>query len=474
MKRLDEVMHEVLGDVVFEHNGYWKTDLAAENFKFDIDTESGRPTVSFTCRYEHKSQARLMPPGYAVDGEHTQIVSRVLDPENVQRDRSVDPSIDDKSRTSEAVCSHIDYILEAYGYDRECLTEMAATGQSQLNSSEELSEIQKYIVSKYLSQSADRSELRRALDTVKNVPYPMLTEAVKQSEYLMHWPGIAAPSPNAVYEQQPQHGIPAKTLAEIFEHELAWNVFGDDFMRLKISGISPTTGADASGFQHPAVKFDAVVTQNGSDKRYEDVVVVLTEDGYGDAYADVLGDKGSVPEEFGENFDQILQAYGFSLESIFRQTLFEPTVSVPGFILEALENYEANAEEPVWENEEDKEKWEKTLQEIEECTGTQNFTIGYAFKSGFDSYYGDMYTVSCLSPAALGKARPDFVPDDELTFNQQHVLDVFFEQNMKLGRIASLILTDSRDLPKLLVDSAYARFQDMLSLPQDKKSALHR
>lgn len=473
MKRLDEVMHEVLGDLVFEHNGYWKSDLAAENFTFGIDAESGKPIVSFTCRYEHKSQARLMPPGYAADGEHIEHVSRVLDPENVQLDSAANPP-HEESRASEAICKHIDYILEAYGFDRERLTEMASEGQTQLSPDEKNCELQKYIVSKYLSQQADRSELRSELEHVEGVPPSMRDAAVRESEYLLHSPAVSAPCPNAVYERAPQHGIPAKTLAEVFEHELAWNVFGDDSMRLKVTGISPTAGSDASGYQHPAVKFDAVVTENGTVKHYEDVVVLLTEDGYGDAYADVLGDKRGIPEEFGENIDQILQAYGFSLESIFRQTLFEPTVSVPGFILEALENYEANVEEPVWENEDDKEKWEETLKEIEACTGTQNFTIGYAFKSGFDSYYGDMYTVSCLSPAAIEKKRPDFVPDDELTIDQQHVLNAFFEQNMKTGRIASLILTESQDLPKLLVDSAYARFQDMLSLTQDRKPTLHR
>ncbi len=474
MESIDRIFQGVLGDVVFGHGGITWSTLSATNFT--CRSKDGFPELSFDFGFCHFGKMKIVWPNEPVKNASISILLR--DPRDHGRDLiTAVCGCNNDLREINSIGNKIDYVLEAYGYDRESLFESFVRDGSMPPPSQNLSRIQKFIVNTYLAQDAPRSQLLEELGRAEETPAALIDAARTQAEHLISNPKIAAPSPDATYQLLPDHGVPAKPLVEVFERELGWNVFGDEEKQLRITNIVQTSGSDAEGYLHPAVRFDAEIRENDSVEKYEAVTVTLGEDRYGDGLAVESDQSNKVPKEFAINIDEILGAYGFSREQFFANSNGELIGEVPKFILDALEQYDVSAEEPEWESEEDRNLWQKTLEEIKAKTGTEDYVISYAFKSGFDSYYGDTYSVYCAVPNAVTK-DVDFKPSEELTFEQQVVLDQFFDQNMKPEQIPLLILTDLGHTPANLAKEAYGRFEKQLAEQvaerSDRKTSMKR
>lgn len=474
MKGIDEIFQGVLADTVFGDGGITWSTLSAKNFA--CRAKDGFPELSFDFSFNHFGKMKIVWPSEPVyDGKISVLLK---DPGDHSADLVTEVKHCESRREPESIGTKIDYVLEAYGYDRESLFESFVRDGTMPAPSQNLSRIQKFIVSTYLAQNAPREQLLEELDRAENTPSTVVDAARTQAKILVVNPKIAAPHPDTTYMFLPDHGVPAKPLVEVFERELGWNVFGDEEKQLRITNIAPTSAYDVEGCLHPAVRFDAEIRENGSVERYEEVKVTLTEDRYGDAIAVDDNTNCKVPEEFAVNVDEILDAHGFSREQIFESMTGELTVEVPKFILDALELYAGAGEGPVWETEEDKNLWQKTLEEIKAKTGRDDYVISYAFKSGFDSYYGETYSVYCACADNLKNKEVEFKPSEELTFGQKVVLNQFFDQNMKTEQIPLLVLTDLGHTPSTLVKEAYRHFESQLAQQvaerNEKKNSVHR
>ena len=160
-------------------------------------------------------------------------------------------------------------------------------------------------------------------------------------------------------------------------------------------------------------------------------------------------------ETMAGKIDVILDAFGYTRQSVLQAEKFERLCEVPEKLLNALYLYCENGEEPQPVTEAERNLWEETLAAVRRRFGNKRCVANFGLPGCYNPEFGTMYTVSVV-PEYEFDDLPDRLPEpfeqkQGLTGFQMRVIDAFFAQAKGVEEQQSVLTEHTDRLPKALI-----------------------
>lgn len=461
MKTLEQTFKETLGELIFKTDCENTVAFEASDFRLELEAENEEAVLSFNCKFDSfvtHAEADLKLQG---------TVSRVVSLQSRLSDRDVgEPELGNLPEYP-FIAHRIDYILNAYGFVREDMTIQAREGLSEpLPYSKSPTRIQEYVVSRYMEQDATIEELREGIGAAEGVPQTVIDAAHKACRYYAVNPDHERPKEDRA-ERLPVEEARPKSLIEVFERNLAYDVFEDFDSQLTVRwpDAQPvwTDTTKEKNYFWPGINFWARLRNDEGEVWNGMVEVSLGTTHFGDS----AGKKdehasGDIPEEFVKNIDAVMEAFGLSRQVVFDVLDFNP-IMIPENIYHALRYTQATGDATHhWTRDEDAEIWDRTLAAIRDKTGSDKVNINFVHPSGFRYENGEKFFTVSFATDKVKQERLWNYEQTQLTNFQRIVLTDFFRQPLhKVDNALDLLVRDYEHLPKTLLTEAMQQYKQL-------------
>lgn len=472
IKTLDKIVEKYLAECIFD--GYESSNFGFKAKDFHVTTLSdGNVNLRFQCTYVPIETLARNHVGQTVE----KTFEIKLDAKSRLKD---EPEDCEMSGTEDYrhVAEKIDYIMEAYGFTREIVYQVA---NFETVPEAKATDIQMGLIQRYLWQDEPLEDLLDALETVPEEHIPAkFVELAKDRciDQIKSGFDFSREVPDKSLFERPlrdvrlertQCGNEPESLNESFERELAWVVLGEADKRLRVTRIEPRMVLDRFGWANPGVVITAEIEGKNETTTIKDLTVYMPSD---NNQIGMVNEKDDMRFKLGARINEILEAYGYDYTTVYECLDYEETAKVSRENFYAFSEYVRTGNMPRHENEDLQSEFENGLQALKE-RGGDNFKINFACRSGEVRNGEAMYVLSCASyrPQTI-----EFKATKEITEIQSRAYKRFTSQHGLGDRLDVLdSTTDFYALPAGLIHALIRDSQKAkeISNPADQKKTKH-
>ena len=250
--------------------------------------------------------------------------------------------------------------------------------------------------------------------------------------------------------------LPPQSLCDIFERMLAVEVFGREHSRIHAGNFQTGVSQDENAVLWPSVSFSIQGFIEDLPFEYPRMNILIAPQGNCKPAFECL--RNPLAETMAGKIDVILDAFGYTRQSVLQAEKFERLCEVPEKLLNALYLYCENGEEPQPVTEAERNLWEETLAAVRRRFGNKRCVANFGLPGSYNPEFGTMYTVSVV-PEYEFDDLPDRLPEpfeqkQGLTGFQMRVIDAFFAQAKGVEEQQSVLTEHTDRLPKALRSAA--------------------